>query len=138
MSKYSESETNYRFSSYVQIKNITTIFNNRTKNSIYKEQKSKQINEHRFTNQLLINKNSSWINRNLQITGCPLSQVIIELKTPIIKYYNQTTRQLMIGSSFKLVINFRECQIGEYYDKEQNYCQKCPNDTFSFNISEAC
>ena len=91
-----------------------------------------------FTSSQSVIPNTTWINNHLQISATPLSQVTIVFDTNIIKRFNQKTKLFVTGATFKLIINFRECQVGEYYDKEQNYCQKCPNNTFSFNINEPC
>ena len=58
----------------------------------------------------------------MKISASPLSQVVIEFETNIVKRFNRTTESFVDGASFKLIINFRECLVGEYYDKEQNYC----------------
>lgn len=81
---------------------------------------------------------STWINTHLKISACPLSQVVIEFESKIIKRFDKTVRRFVDGAIFKLIINFRECYPGEYYDKEKNYCKICPNHTFSFDVKEDC
>jgi len=58
----------------------------------------------------------------LKISASPLSQVVIEFEANIIKRFNKESKLFVDGATFRLVINFRECQVGEYYDKKQNYC----------------
>jgi len=62
--------------------------------------------------------NKTWLNNNLQIKASPLSQTVIEFKTNITKYFDNKNNNFITGSTFKLIINFRECQSGEYYNKD--------------------
>ena len=69
--------------------------------------------------------NATWLNSNFKIQATPLSQAIIEFEIDIVKRFDTNNDKFVDGTTFKLIINFRECRSGEYYDKQKNYCEKC-------------
>ena len=60
----------------------------------------------------------TWINNHFALRASPLSTVVLKFKTNIIVKFNENTKQLDKGAEFKLTINYRECQSGEYFDKK--------------------
>ena len=126
------------FASSVYINKTDTYFDDGFAKTIYRRDPSRLLNQQNFKDSNLMEVNSTWINGNLQIMASPMTKTVIEFATGQVIRSDKNKNKFVGGDVFRLVIKFRECEAGEYYDNEQNYCQKCLMDSFSFSIDKKC